>query len=45
VKFLDVHRQYLEWKDEFDETYARVMESGQYIGGEEVEAFEEEWAR
>ena len=45
MKFLDVHRQYLEWKDEFDEAYMRVMESGRYIGGEEVEAFEEEWAR
>jgi dTDP-4-amino-4,6-dideoxygalactose transaminase len=44
VKFLDLTRQYKAWQDEFDEAYHRVMDSGQYIGGEEVEAFEEEWA-
>ena len=44
MKFLNLKRQYDEWKDEFDEAYHRVMESGWYIGGEEVEAFEEEWA-
>ena len=45
MKFLNVKRQYDEWKDEFDAAYNRVMESGRYIGGKEVEAFEEEWAR
>ncbi len=45
MKFLDLTRQYNEWKDEFDEAYHRVMDSGWYVGGEEVEAFEEEWAR
>ena len=45
MKFLDVGRQYREWKDEFDEAYHRVMDSGRYVMGEEVEAFEEEWAR
>ncbi len=45
MKFLDLTRQYNAWKDEFDEAYHRVMDSGWYIGGEEVEAFEEEWAR
>lgn len=44
MKFLDLKRQYNEWKDEFDEAYHRVMDSGWYVGGEEVEAFEEEWA-
>ena len=44
MRFLNPKRQYEEWKDEFDEAYHRVMESGWYIGGEEVEAFEEEWA-
>ncbi len=44
MKFLNIKRQYEEWKDEFDDAYHRVMESGWYIGGEEVDAFEEEWA-
>jgi len=35
---------YLELKDELDEAYHRVMESGWYIFGEEVEAFEQEFA-
>jgi dTDP-4-amino-4,6-dideoxygalactose transaminase len=31
-------------KDEINAAVARVLASGRYIGGEEVEAFEEEWA-
>ncbi len=44
VPFLDLHAQYLEIKDEFDAAYARVMDSGWYILGKEVEAFEAEFA-
>ena len=40
MKFLDLNRQYNAWKKEFDEAYHRVMESGWYVGGEEIEAFE-----
>src|SRR5512139_667829 len=35
---------YLELRAELDEAYRRVMESGWYILGEEVEAFEAEFA-
>ncbi len=44
VPFLDLKAAYRELKDEFDAVYQRVMESGWYILGEEVEAFETEWA-
>jgi len=44
VPFLDVGAAYSELKQELDEAYFRVMESGQYVLGEEVEAFEQEWA-
>ena len=44
VPFLDVGAGYRELRDELDRAYARVMESGRYIGGEEVEAFEREFA-
>ena len=44
VPFLDLRAAYLELKDELDQAYARVMESGWYILGEEVEAFEKEFA-
>lgn len=36
---------YVELRDELDAAYHRVMESGWYILGAEVEAFEEEFAR
>jgi dTDP-4-amino-4,6-dideoxygalactose transaminase len=36
---------YQELKAELDEAYFRVMESGWYIGGEELESFEAEFAR
>src|ERR687888_59764 len=36
---------YLELKDELDDAYHRVMESGWYILGEEVERFEQEFAQ
>jgi dTDP-4-amino-4,6-dideoxygalactose transaminase len=44
VPFLDLHRPYLELKAELDEAYRRVMLSGWYILGAEVEAFEKEYA-
>ena len=44
VPFLDLKAAYLELKDELDEAYRRVMDSGWYILGEETEAFEREFA-
>ena len=44
VPFLDMKPHYLEIKDELDQAYQRVMESGWYILSEEVEAFEQEFA-
>jgi dTDP-4-amino-4,6-dideoxygalactose transaminase len=43
VPFLDLKAGYLELKDELDAAYHRVMESGWYILGNEVEAFEGEF--
>jgi len=44
VPFLDLRAAYLELRLELDAAYRRVMESGRYILGEEVEAFEREFA-
>ncbi|MEJ5310863.1 MAG: DegT/DnrJ/EryC1/StrS family aminotransferase [Anaerolineae bacterium] len=44
VPFLDLGATYRELKDELDAAYQRVMASGWYILGEEVEAFEQEFA-
>lgn len=44
IPFLDLKAPYLELKSELDEAYQRVMQSGWYILGEEVEAFEQEFA-
>jgi dTDP-4-amino-4,6-dideoxygalactose transaminase len=44
VIFLDLHSTYRELRGELDSVYSRVMESGWYILGEEVEAFEREFA-
>ena len=43
VPFLDLRAAYLELKTEIDDAVARVLNSGWYILGEEVEAFEAEW--
>jgi dTDP-4-amino-4,6-dideoxygalactose transaminase len=44
VPFLDLKSPYRELQPELDAAYHRVMESGWYILGEEVEAFEREFA-
>jgi dTDP-4-amino-4,6-dideoxygalactose transaminase len=44
VPFLDLKAPYHELKDELNSAFARVMESGQFILGTEVNAFEEEFA-
>lgn len=44
VAFLELRATYLEIKDELDAAYQRVMNSGWYILGEEVTAFEKEFA-
>ena len=44
ITFLDVRASYQELNEELDEAYKRVMDSGWYILGEEVEAFEQEFA-
>lgn len=44
IPFLDLRASYLELKPEIDAAVARVLDSGCYILGEEVEAFEAEWA-
>ncbi len=44
IPFLDMKPHYLEIKDELDEAYQRTMESGWYILGGELDAFEQEFA-
>lgn len=44
VPFLELKPTYEELRDEFDAAYHRVMESGFYLLGKEVEAFETEYA-
>jgi dTDP-4-amino-4,6-dideoxygalactose transaminase len=44
VPFLDVHAAYFELKTDIDAAIARVLNSGCYILGSEVEAFEVEWS-
>lgn len=44
IPFLDLHASYNELKSEIDGAIARVLDSGWYILGPEVEAFESEWA-
>src|SRR5260221_7214589 len=45
VPFLDVHAAYRELRDELDAACRRVMDSGIYILGPEVDAFEASFAR
>jgi dTDP-4-amino-4,6-dideoxygalactose transaminase len=44
IPFLDLKAQYLEIKDEIHQAIATVLESGQFVLGEQVEAFEHEFA-
>ena len=44
ISFLDLGAAYRELKTEIDAAVSRVLESGWYILGPEVEAFETEWA-
>jgi dTDP-4-amino-4,6-dideoxygalactose transaminase len=44
VPFLEVRPGYEELRDEFDAAYHRVMDSGSYLLGKELEQFEREFA-
>jgi dTDP-4-amino-4,6-dideoxygalactose transaminase len=44
VPFLDVRAAYLELRDQIDSAIRRVLDGGWYILGDEVSAFESEWA-
>ena len=44
IPFLDLHAGYAELRTEIDAAIARVLDSGWYILGPEVEAFEAEFA-
>ena len=44
IPFLDMKSVYAELKPELDAAYARVMDSGWFVLGKEVEAFEQEYA-
>lgn len=44
VPFLELKPAYDELRDEFDAAYHRVMDSGWYLLGQELEAFEAEYA-
>ena len=44
IPFLDLHSAYSELKLDIDASVLRIFESGWYILGPEVEAFEAEWA-
>jgi dTDP-4-amino-4,6-dideoxygalactose transaminase len=44
IPFLDLKASYLELKNEIDDAICRVVNSGWYIGGSEVEAFEATYA-
>ena len=44
IPFLDLRAAYIELKPQIDAAVARVLDSGWYILGPEVEAFEAEWA-
>ena len=45
VKFNNFDRFYLKYKEEFDEAYRNVMLSSMYIGGNQVNSFEKEFAK
>lgn len=45
VPFLDLHAAYLECQAEIDSAVQRVLTSGYYVGGPEVDGFESQFAR
>ena len=45
VPFLDLKRQYVQIKDELDQAISRVVQSQQFILGEEVQKFETNFAK
>ena len=45
IPFLDLKAPYLELKQELDEVIARVVSSGWFIGGSEVDQFEVDYAQ
>ena len=45
IPFLDLKAPYLELKQELDEAVARVVSSGWFIGGSEVDQFEADYAQ
>lgn len=45
IRFLDLKTPYFELKQELDEAIARVINSGWFIGGSELDNFEEEFAK
>src|SRR5471032_3065827 len=44
IPFVDLQAQYRSIKPEIDAAIARVLETGQFVLGDEVEAFEREFA-
>lgn len=44
IPFLDLRAQHAELRAQLDAAFARVLASGQYIVGPEVEAFEDEFS-
>jgi dTDP-4-amino-4,6-dideoxygalactose transaminase len=44
VPFLDLRAPYVELRNELDDAVARVLESGWYLLGDELTAFEREWS-
>ena len=41
MPFVDLQAQYLAYRPEIDTAIARVVKSGAFIGGQEVDALEE----
>lgn len=44
IQLVNLKRQIESIRPDLDEAYSRVIESGQFIGGREVESFEQEYA-
>ena len=45
ISFIDFKASYLEIKSEIDDSINRVLESGQYIFGPELELFKREFSK